>query len=299
MSLAAQIRRLEQFPLIRVLLYPARRVWRWGFGLWFAYLAYRELPARAALVLECPDLARLPLVPNAGQVEGGTQVMHNGILVEKGSYYGSRSIPFFRRTRGIHEPQEEIAFALVLPHLPPGATMLELGSYWAFYSIWFARVVPAGRCHLVEAEPANLEIGSRNFRLNGLTPASASCRFIGREPGQTGLGPVVTTVDQLAADLHLTRVHLLHADIQGHELEMLDGARDLIAQARIDWFFISTHGEQLHAGCRDFLTGHRFELFLDVPQADCFSTDGILVACRPGVNGPDPIALGRKKARAA
>lgn len=299
MILLNYIRRCESWPWAGALCGWLRRPWRWLFRLRCRFAAYWHLRSRATLVLECPELERLPCVADAGRLRGGVQVMHNGILVERGCYYGGGSVPFFRRTRGIHEPQEEIAFATVLPHMPPGATMLELGSYWAFYSAWFARDVPAARCHLVESDPANLGVGPRNFRLNGLTPASASHRFIDDHGGKAEDGTLVTTVDQLAEELDLDRIHLLHADIQGFERKMLEGARRLITEARVDYCFLSTHGDELHAACRAFLAEHGFVVVLDVPQAGCFSMDGILVARRIGLAGPERIAVAMRGASSA
>lgn len=293
------VRQLEHLKYLRPLFSSARRLWRWGFAIRCEIHASREMRSRATLVLQCPDLARLVPVPAAGCVRGGIQVMHNGVLVERGCYYSRGSIDLFRRTRGVHEPQEEIAFAEVLPHIPPGATMLELGSYWAFYSIWFARTIPGARCHLVEPVTANLELGPRNFRLNGVKPASVSQRFIGGEPGLTSDGIAVATVDQLAEDLGIRHLHLLHADIQSFERAMLDGARTLIAQNRIDYLFISTHGDDLHAACRDFLLAHRFDVLMDLPQATCYSVDGILVARRHGLPGPARISVARRSVPAS
>lgn len=299
MYLPSFVRQLEHLKYLRPLFSLARRLWRWWFAIRCEIAASREMRSRATLVLQCPDLDRLVPVLDAGKVRDGVQVMHNGVLVEKGCYYSRGSIDLFRRTRGIHEPQEEIAFAEVLPHIPPGATMLELGSYWAFYSIWFARTIPGARCHLVEPVSTNLELGPRNFRLNGVTPASVSQRFIGGTPGHIPDGTPVATVDQLAEELGIRHLHLLHADIQSFERAMLDGARQLIAQDRIDYLFVSTHGDDIHASCREFLINHRFDVLLDLPQAACFSVDGILVARRRGAAGPDRISVAHRSAPVA
>ncbi len=297
MTISALVRHFEQQPLFRIAFSPARKIWRWAFGIRCYFIAYRELSARATLVLDCPDLNRLPYVREAGQTRGKVQVMHNGIRIEKGCYYNRGCIPLFRRTHGVHEPQEEIAFATVLPQLPPDATMLELGSYWAFYSIWFARDVPGGRCHLVEPVPANLDLGARNFRLNGLTPASVTRGFVAEKPSRTAEGVDIITVDQLAAKLPLHHIHLLHADIQASERAMLDGARQMIAHGQIDYFFVSTHGDALHASCRNFLTEHHYDLLMDLPQSQCFSVDGILVARRRGLTGPTKISVSARESR--
>ena len=37
--------------------------------------------------------------------------------------------------------------------------MVELGSWWAYYSLWFQARVPEARLFLVEPDPRNLEVG--------------------------------------------------------------------------------------------------------------------------------------------
>lgn len=299
MAFADTLRRFEKWEWFRTLLAPARRAWRYWFALGMSRRGSQEMRDRADLVLQCPDLARLRPAPDAGQIKGKTQVMHNGVLVEKGCYYHPGSVDLFKRTRGIHEPQEEIAFAEILPYIPSGATMLELGSYWAFYSIWFAKTIPGARCHLVEPDVKHLDLGPRNFALNGLKPASASRRFIADQPGQTPDGIPIASVDQLAAELGIERLHLLHSDIQSFERAMLDGARRMIDEGRIDFIFVSSHGDDLHRACREFLTGHGFDIIMDVPQAGAYSIDGILVARRRGVKGPEAIKVALRPAGAA
>ena len=43
--------------------------------------------------------------------------------------------------KGVHEPQEEKAFLEVLNYVEKGSTMIELGSYWGFYSLWFNKKI--------------------------------------------------------------------------------------------------------------------------------------------------------------
>ncbi len=288
---------LEQWTWLQPLIERVRRVWRWSFALRCAWNEYFMIRGRADRVCASPDFERIPRVPNAGRVRGGVQIMHNGLKVLKGSYYGRGSISLFRRTRGVHEPQEEIAFGAVLPYLPSGATMVELGSYWAFYSIWFARAVPNAHCHLVEPEPANLELGRRNFELNGLMPQSSTRAFVGATAGSMGESTPVVTLEQLVRDLGIGHVHLLHADIQASELDMLEGARGLIAADRIDFIFISTHGGTLHDACREFLHDQQFDVLLDVSPTQSYSIDGVLVAQRRGVRGPGPISVALRQSQ--
>lgn len=97
--------------------------------------------ARAEMTVGCHDSDAIPKVANAGRVEtvDGQQIqlMHNGVRVVAGGYYGDWMTGIIERLRGHHEPQEEIVFHELLKHLPPAATMVELGGYWSYYSLWF------------------------------------------------------------------------------------------------------------------------------------------------------------------
>ena len=65
------------------------------------------------------------------------QIMHNGIRVLAGGYYGAWMQDLITRCKGVHEPQEEVVFAEIMKHLSDDATMIELGGFWSYYSIWF------------------------------------------------------------------------------------------------------------------------------------------------------------------
>src|SRR3954453_5900044 len=105
--------------------------------------------AGIALTVACLDADALPKVEGAGDVHDGVQVMHNGVRVVEGGYYGEWMTEVIRRLRGHHEPQEEVAFHSVLERLSttcgPSPAMLELGAFWAYYSLWFLHRIPAGR----------------------------------------------------------------------------------------------------------------------------------------------------------
>ena len=68
--------------------------------------------------------------------------MHNGLAVTAQGYYGAFS-DILTANRGVHEPAEERLFAAVLAQIDPSraALMVELGSYWAYYSTWFSKAM--------------------------------------------------------------------------------------------------------------------------------------------------------------
>src|ERR1700730_8745164 len=130
---------------------------------------------RIEMTVAVRDTDVIPKVPEAGEVierDGvPVQVMHNGIVVHEGCYQGAWMTEIIRQLRGHHEPQEELAFHTVMERLAsdtPEPTMVELGSYWAYYSLWTKRAIPAAHLLLVEPDAANLEVGRRNLELNGV-----------------------------------------------------------------------------------------------------------------------------------
>jgi hypothetical protein len=252
---------------------------------------------RAALLLECRDNARIPRVEDAGRLLDGCLIMHNGLRVRPDSYYNYATLRMMQRNRGVHEPQEEFVFQQVLPLLPPGATMLELGAYWGFYSMWFSKTVPGSRAVLVEPMKENLELGRENFGLNRLEGAFVHA-FVGETPGEgSGGGPRTVTVDQLMSEQGLAYIDLLHSDIQGFEVQMLDGAAGALAGNRIGWCFISTHSDECHRGCLERLARHGFVIVAAHTKEESFSGDGLIVARHRSLSGPTEIPIERRGVR--
>jgi hypothetical protein len=194
----------------------------------------------------------------------------------------------------VHEPQEERVFAEVLPRLPAGAVMLELGAYWAFYSLWFQQAVRNGRNILVEPDGANLNAGRLNFALNNFTGEFfQGC--VGERYSSHPYDAPTVSVDWLAEKFSLERVHLLHSDIQGFELAMLRGADRMLRERRVDYIFISTHGEALHQQCRQELVARDYHIFAEHTLAESYSVDGLLAARRRELPGVDRVPIAKKQ----
>jgi hypothetical protein len=151
-----------------------------------------EIRRRIELTVSVRDTDSIAKIPGAGSVElrdgNRVQLMHNGVVVEEGCYYGRWMTEIIERLHGHHEPQEEVAFDAIVGRLgaeSPGAVMIELGCYWAYYSLWFKHAVPDARCILVEPAHEYLQVGLRNFQLNGQSatavrgavgPTAMTCR---------------------------------------------------------------------------------------------------------------------------
>ena len=140
------------------------------------------IAARMAISMRCHDADIIPKVENAGQLmdePDGTrvQIMHNGIKVLAGGYYGDWMCDLIEQCQGHHEPQEEVVFHEVMKHIPPQATMIELGGYWSFYSLWFLSQGSERRGLVVEADPNHLKVGMKNAAPNSFMPLSQGNRF--------------------------------------------------------------------------------------------------------------------------
>jgi hypothetical protein len=252
-----------------------------------------EWNRRIAEVLACPDLNRLPRVAQAGTIVGNDQIMHTGLKVALGSYYSAHAQRLLVASRGVHEPQEEWVFAEVLKQMRPGALMLELGAYWAFYSLWFHQQVPNARNVMVEPDMVNLNAGRLNFALNGWT-GDFFRGFLG-ERYEAGETPLVS-VDWLAEQFKLSHIHLLHSDIQGYELAMLRGAKRMLGERRVDYIFVSTHSEDLHRDCQAFLQAQDYVVIAEHNLAQSYAVDGLIVARRKELPGLEHVEISRKPA---
>ena len=233
---------------------------------------------RISDVLQCEDRKFIVPHPIAGKIECGLLIMHNGIRIKPLSYYGFPMLRMFKLSNGVHEPQEERVFQEVLKVMPPGATMLELGSYWAFYSMWFQKTVSDARSFMVEPEEAGLKSGKENFEINGLK-GDFTRAFIGNEYKENS--PPILTVDWILSEKNIPFLDLLHSDIQGFELQMLQGASNSFLQGKVGYVFISTHSNQVHHACENKLKDYGHVILHSINLDDSYSEDGLIVAARP------------------
>ena len=246
---------------------------------------------RIEKVKQSSDNQRIDHVSGAGRIFPTYQLMHNGIRITLGSYYDYGNTHLLMENNGVHEPQEEYVFQQVLPFIREGGTMMELGSYWAFYSLWFASKVKNARCIMIEPDPHKMNFGKLNFKLNGLK-GQFRLGFIDGHTDTTKSIPTYN-VDHLMKEFKVDFLDILHSDIQGYELNMLKGAADALRNHKIGYAFISTHSNELHRQCIDELKRYGYVIVADANLDESFATDGVIVAKLPGQNGPEDINISR------
>jgi hypothetical protein len=252
----------------------------------------REWDHRIQDVLSCPDNRFIPRVNNAGRVEGTFQVMHNGLKVKKDGYYGRGITKMLVKSLGVHEPQEERVFQEVLNLLPSNSTMVELGSYWAFYSMWFLYKITDGKTYLYEPDQKNLEIGKLNYEVNKFV-GDFNNAYLGDVLNLTSQPPTLT-VDHIVGDKKIDFIDLLHCDIQSSELAMLKGATECITKDIIRYFFISTHSDDLHQACLSFLIKYNYIIICEADLLNSYSFDGLIVARSPNHYGITAVDIAHK-----
>ena len=213
-------------------------------------------------------------VPRAGIVEGNEVYLHNGNRVPisgVGSYYGQFS-QLLIINRGVHEPLEEYVFQEVLKRLPASPQMIELGAYWAHYSMWLKKVRPKATTIMVEPNPTNLAVGRANFSRNGFDGD-----FL-----QAAVAAGGWELDPFLKSRSISHLDILHVDIEGYEAQLLAGARDTLSKAMVDYLFVSTHSQLLHQRIISELVefGYRVDVSSDFDN-DTTSCDGFVFASSP------------------
>jgi hypothetical protein len=164
--------------------------------------------------------------------------------------------------------------------------MIDLGSFWAFYSMWFQKEVKGAVNYMVEPDYLNLIKGKTNFKLNGFLGKFTQA-FVGQKLTLTSGQIPTITVDHFFEKNKLEKINILHSDIQGEELNMLKGSVNALSLGLIDFLFISTHSDELHTQCAEFLESFKYEIIASANVSQSYSVDGVLVAKRKGVPGPE------------
>ncbi|NND34258.1 MAG: hypothetical protein HKN76_16855 [Saprospiraceae bacterium] len=242
-------------------------------------------------VLAAPDNEFISRHASAGNLESAAITMHNGVKVLATSYYGSGILNMLVENRGVHEPQEERAFEEIVSYLSPQCTMLELGSYWGFYSLSLLQSRPNAKCFLVEPRIRNLISGKLNFRLNN-RKGHFTQALVAETPQKN---PKAISVDSFCHKHRINHLNILHADIQGAEAAMLMGAKKMLDQKLIDYVFISTHSNDLHQECLNILFEENYTILVSVDLEETYSYDGLIVAKSKVDLPPSTIIVSKKK----
>jgi FkbM family methyltransferase len=245
---------------------------------------------RVQETINCRDCDAIPKVENAGEVNidhsPPFQVMHNGVKVLLGGYHGEWMQRIITALKGHHEPQEEKVFYEVLKRVSgDNPVMLELGSYWAYYSLWFRKTFPAGSNYMVEPITEKMQLGQKNFDLNGFSwiffngcmggEYKDKMTFVDWNNDEIEMKQY--SVDAIVEKNNIAFIDILHSDIQGAEVDMLKGCEQSLNAGKIGYLCISTHGDK-HERCLDFFKQRSMHIIAEHSVEASASADGLIVA---------------------
>jgi FkbM family methyltransferase len=254
---------------------------------------------RAVMTVGCRDSDAIPKVADAGQIreERGlrVQIMHNGLKVLAGGYHGDWMAQVIRGLRGHHEPQEELVYHHVLRYVRHGSLMVELASFWAYYTLWYLREVPDSTAICVEPDPTNIEVGKRNVELNLCTERvrfieawvggdeSESHEAVCESTGRPRALPCFN-MNSLLPLAESRPIEVLHVDAQGAEFNFLRSMGAAVRQQRIRFLVASTHHSSIsgspttHEDCLREVERMGAVILVEHSVQESFSGDGLIVA---------------------
>lgn len=199
-------------------------------------------------------------------VDDDVITMANGVKVYANSYYGQFSEVLISN-QGVHEPSEEYVFGKIIDQFRgKSPVMVELGSYWAFYSMSLKKIAPEAKTICIDVVQQCLDTGKAHYELNDMDGEFMLYRI-----GSSGI-PYEGYID------------ILHSDIQGDELTMLQAESDRFISNGVGYVFISTHSNDLHYRCLDLLIDYGYKILAKVDLSGTYCEDGIIVACSPNVD---------------
>jgi len=105
----------------------------------------------------------------------------------------------------------------------------------------------------------------------------------------------ILTVDNICKKNKISFLDILHSDIQGYEFEMLQGSEKILSEGRVGYVFISTHSNELHEQCYNYLKNkYGFELIASADLNETYSWDGVLVMKNPTYEGISQVKISKK-----
>lgn len=231
-------------------------------------------------------------------MERAVHVFDNGIRVFDDHLWPTQRERY--RARNVHEAEEEDLFVQLLEDIPRAGVFLDIGSAIGYYLLLARRLRPDLEVHGVEPLKSHRDRFLENAILNDHSPteftihpeaisssvgvASLSDDGYGSAIQKRWTGPELLAVPTITLDRLVERigrrVDLCQMDVQGHEAEVLKGAKRCLRSGAIASFLIGTHRRRLHRKCLILLEGSGYRIRHEEVDTTA-QPDGILAAVRP------------------
>ena len=255
---------------------------------------YKGNYGRFNTIMSDPANLLLNRCDDAGKIYDCYLTMYNGVKVTPNGYYDHFS-EILVLNNGSHEPGKEYMFEKVINCIKEGGTMVELGSYWSFYSITFNKKIKNAINYCIEPSIDGLNIGIENSKLNNANLSFTHGYVGGNFENVINPGNLID-LNIFVKENNINYIDILHSDIQGNELAMLYSIENLLLEEKIKYLFISTHSNKLHYDCLFFLKKCNYKIIASADfDNETFCWDGIIVACHKDNNDLEYTYLGNRK----
>jgi FkbM family methyltransferase len=177
-----------------------------------------------------------------------------------------------RFIKGTYELYKTNAY---LKYLHEGDVVYDVGAHVGYYTALAATIVgKRGQVIAFEPRPVNFSYLKRHVRSNDLSNVRLFEASVGNNAGEvsfdnktgTGTGRVnsggrisvkMVCLDELFARGEIPPPNFMKIDVEGGEVEVLEGARNVIAHAR-PVMLVATHGSREHAFVEKYLKDHNY-----------------------------------------
>jgi FkbM family methyltransferase len=195
---------------------------------------------------------------------------------------------------GSYEWDKRLAFESMAQ---PGDVVFDIGAHVGFYTLLAAELVgSSGRVVAFEPVPENLRYLKSHLRMNRVKNTVVCPVAVGRGFGVMGFDRGVSStqgrlsasaplkvpvvgLDEYVAQRGFPSPKVIKMDIEGGELDALEGAKTLLSSVR-PVIFLATHSPQLHRDCCQLLSELDYELAPLTPGVDLESVDELLATPR-------------------
>jgi FkbM family methyltransferase len=177
-----------------------------------------------------------------------------------------------------------------LPEFVPqaGWCVVDVGANIGLFTLKVALANRTGRIYALEPHPGTYQRLQRNLELNGIRNVIGLCQGAGKSAGKALLDPGaipahahlagdgtmandrafsvdIVPLAELVEREELVRVNLLKMDVEGAEVQVLEGAETVLD--RVERIVMEYHGQERLAGCEAILRRHGFSKVLQLPPS--------------------------------
>ena len=179
-----------------------------------------------------------------------------------------------------HADEIRLFYTALEPIKSDKPIMVEIGCFWALWSLLFRQKYLSGKNILIELGKRHLEVGKTNFELNGWDYKAYHGGFridnsgtfknraldleYDKKDGEQIVGPELN-FNQILQENDISFIDMLHLDIQGSEQLFLSDIDDILRRRYIKNIIVATHSEGIHNSIKEMLNQYGFRLKSDFP----------------------------------